>query len=89
MQSEAAAYRPSTGYWHLLYLTGGIRSMQWGSPLNNDPPVIGDFDGDGRCDIVVFRPSTGGWFILSSAMNHQPTLYRCYEWGAAGDIAIP
>jgi hypothetical protein len=35
--------------------------IPWGSP--NDKPVIADYDGDGKTDPAVFRPSTGEWFI--------------------------
>jgi len=29
-------------------------------------PVPGDYDGNGRSDIGIFRPSTGEWFMSFS-----------------------
>lgn len=45
-----------------------------------------DFDGDGRADISVFRPSTGAWLISQSSSNGalSSTLF-----GQAGDLIAP
>ncbi|MEP6918879.1 MAG: hypothetical protein ABJC89_24780 [Acidobacteriota bacterium] len=37
-----------------------------------------DFDGDGKADIAVFRPSTGIWYVRG-LFNRN--------WGQAGDQA--
>jgi hypothetical protein len=51
----------------------------WGT--NGDQPVRGDFDGDGRRDAALFRPSNAVWYILQSS-NGQP---RFQSFGLASD----
>ncbi len=47
--------------------------MTWGA--GGDMPVVGDYDGDRRADIAVYRPSSAGWYIVRSATgtgHHLP-----------------
>jgi len=37
---------------------------------------VGDYNGDGRTDLVIWRPSTGTWWIRGQATT---------PWGLAGD----
>jgi hypothetical protein len=59
--------------WFILPSTNPstIVMSQWGLP--DDKPVTGvDYDGDGKTDIAVWRPSTGSWYILPSSNPVYP-----------------
>jgi hypothetical protein len=49
--------------------------------------VPGDYDGDGKTDVAVFRTLAGHWFILLSSTNYSS--WGTYQWGGTGDIPIP
>jgi hypothetical protein len=55
-------------------------AQQWGLP--GDLPVPGDYDGDGKTDYAVWRPTTGTWFIIPSA---NPAAAIGTHWGLPGD----
>jgi hypothetical protein len=39
--------------------------VRWG--ISTDIPAPADFDGDGRTDFAVYRPSTGVWYVINSS----------------------
>jgi len=47
--------------------------------LRVGPPPPGDFDGDGRAEIAVFRPSTGVWYVRGVSIT---------TWGGGADIPV-
>jgi hypothetical protein len=49
-------------------------------------PVPADYDGDGRIDPAVFRPSDGSWWVRESHTGLS-TFWRT-TWGAAGDVPV-
>jgi hypothetical protein len=58
-------------------------TIPWGT--GGDVPMRGDFDGDGKQDAAVFRPSDNLWYILYSSDGSVH-----YEsWGLACDTFVP
>ncbi|MEP6945069.1 MAG: M36 family metallopeptidase [Acidobacteriota bacterium] len=48
------------------------------------PRSRADFDGDGKTDVSVFRPSDGIWYL-----NRSTAGFTGVKWGVAGDIPVP
>ncbi|HEX8370743.1 MAG TPA: SBBP repeat-containing protein, partial [Pyrinomonadaceae bacterium] len=44
-----------------------------------------DYDGDGKADLSVFRPSAGSWYISQSSNN----AFIAVQFGASGDLIAP
>ncbi len=83
-RSAAAAGGQSFFYYRPSAQPGvNFNLIRWGT--NGDVPQRGDFDGDGRQDAAVFRPSDLIWYIVQSS-NSQP---RYERWGAASDRRVP
>jgi sugar lactone lactonase YvrE len=59
-------------------------SVRLGTTATTTSPA--DFDGDGRSDVTVFRPSTGQWFVRRSSQGYG--LSDLYAWGLPGDLPI-
>jgi hypothetical protein len=100
-KADFAVYRPATGVWYVLYSSSGWVNWgvtKWGLDTtaipgdyvgdgNPDQPAPADFDGDGKHDLAVFRPSTGTWFVLHSSSNYAT--YSSLNWGLASDSLAP
>ena len=84
---------PRHGIWasvigNKVYLAGGGIVQGLGATNVNEvftvANVMGDFDGDGRTDVSVYRPSEGVWYINSSRDG-----FGALRWGIATDQIVP
>ena len=72
-------------YWNLNSTTGAQVSTEFGDALR-DFPAPGDWDGDGKDDLALYRAGTatvpqGAFWILRSSDN----AVQYYAWGIQGD----
>lgn len=51
--------------------------------MSTDIPISGDYDGDGKTDIAVFRPSDGVFYLLQSTAG-----INYVSWGLATDVPV-
>ena len=47
----------------------------------------GDFDGDGKTEITIYRPSEGRWYMLRSGSGFTPG--PSYNFGVSTDVPVP
>jgi len=84
---QPALSADGTTLYHVSNRTGGFGLGDIYSSVrvsvNRSAPA--DFDGDGRTDISVFRPSDGTWYVMQSGSN----TFRATHFGTNGDKIVP
>lgn len=90
--TDFAVWRPSDANW---IIRSSATGTQYSPPCAvvacptlfggaGDIPQTGDFDGDGRADLAVWRPSDGTWrWVRSSDGSSQVS-----AWGSGGDRPV-
>ena len=86
-KADPAVYRDSaSGSQSYFYYRGSSNNssgsttfLPWG--MTGDKPLASDFDGDGKMDAAVFRPSNQVWYIRQSSNG----ALRADYWGLASD----
>ena len=90
-KTDIAIWRKTDGYWWILYSgygngfsSVGTSNSQWGLPSFGDIPVAGDYTGDGRADLAVFRPLDGTWYVKNLVNDSIIS----QQWGINGDVPL-
>lgn len=88
-KDDYVIYRPSAvpTNWFILYsngngASGASNGVSFGQPT--DIPLLGDFNGNGKSDLRLFRPSTGDWYEYDISNGD----FRVTHFGATGDIPV-
>ncbi len=89
-KSDWAVRRITSGVVNWFISRGGaawqvpVDTMNITDELQDDKPVVGDFDGDHRDEIGAFRDGT--WRTRDFGSGAPTSSFR---WGSAGDIPVP
>jgi hypothetical protein len=73
---DLIVWRASTGTWYWITSSTGFNyanagSKQWGNNAFGDKPYVFDIDGDGKADLIVWRPTDGTWYWLTSSTTYN------------------
>jgi hypothetical protein len=89
LRADVSVYRDGNtpnapSYWHIFKSSNNTyEGYQLG--MNGDKPVPADWNGDGKTDVAVWRPSTGIWYTSTN----PSTNYGAFHWGQNGDVPLP
>ena len=77
-----STYKNNCGTWvNPPTIAGGV---PWG--FAGVIPVPGDFDGDGICDLAVWDPATGNWYVRR--IGPGPAILFGFDWGSPGFMPV-
>ncbi len=89
-KTDFTVYRPAAiGIWYIEFSNGATpQDRIFGQ--TGDTIVPADYNGDGVCEVGIYRSSIGTWIIpnYGTSSNYSSNLYYL-QFGIASDIPIP
>ena len=82
--TDLAVFRRVNGGGAVWYIPDQA-PLSFGLP--GDEPVPADYDGDGKADLAVYRPTTGTWYVALSSTGFATV--STIQWGLPGDVPVP
>src|SRR5204863_6834483 len=82
-RADFVVYR--NGTWYRL-VNGQSTQLNVAFGAAGDKPLLADFDGDGKADPTIFRPSTGTFWYAASSLGGA---HRAAQWGISTDVPCP
>ena len=88
-RTETIGGNPGRSYYILERDGGGtgISPIRWG--IAGDVRTPGDFDGDGKTDVAIWRPSATAGESRYFVRRSSDGALQQYQWGQSGDFAVP
>lgn len=93
LKDDVTVWRPTNSTFYILQsLTNTVRIDQFGIPTDI-PKVIGDYDGDGKADVAVYRSGAaagdGSTWYYRGSLNNPGGNITYVPWGQNGDFEAP
>lgn len=83
-KSDYAQIHGSASNTWTIERSSDLGQTYYGWGFSSDKLVNGDFDGDGRADVGIWRPTDGRWYLNQSSAG-----YNTISWGIDGDVPVP
>lgn len=85
-RADITYWRPSTGFWNIL-ADGFTTTGQFGQ--SGDIITAGDYTGDGRTDLSVYRPGSNSFWFYGLSQGIPNTNFYSLAFGTTDDIPVP
>jgi hypothetical protein len=89
-KADPATFRrvsPTTAVWFVPNV-GTLNGRGFGEG-GLDVPIAADVDGDGKDDLLLYRPSTAQWFVQASSNSYTGVVLATFGTAGASDIPVP